>query len=1438
LIRKLAFIAAIILLFSSFAFAQSTTVSGTITDTPDGQAWFGGTYSFVFRVSPSNPTAQYFWNGVPFSSAQTIAGALDGSAHYSVSVPSSTSITPAGSTWDVTFCPLATAACLTVQSVSVTGTTQTFSPSPPSVRINMGSPAPNTRAYRDGELVNGALGQSYFNVTDTFIHVCNILPCTVWNPIGGVINVVSAPSGACTPGSIPQQVIGTGVIYTCQASVWAPIASSGAAAGAQGQYQLNNGGVLGIGNLSEASGVLTNGDDNINRGPNPNGVDIRFYGAHPVNLNSGSLVSTCSINASSSTMTVGTAANITNLDGLACVGAGPVQTMTTPSAPTVVPSGAASLSGTGVLVNSPLGSTPYSIKIAMCDVGYGCTAASPAATITNGPANLGMRGPTISTITSCVSGTTNTFTCLVGSTAEMSAGMTVVIKGTTDDKEFGGVKQIASVVDGTHFTYLSGVDASRGISTTTATGGTVYYAQGLKVVLPTPTGAGAFYLIYGPTTGAYNLIGVSLPANLGYSDATYNVWEYYGTTMSGGMVLPWWAPTTAPSSPFNDMLVTKITNISGTTVTVATPASTTVAGNAMRPDNVPAILAAYNASFTFSGGGGMLYFPVIPEVGGTLQGFTISSYLSLNGAAVSQASRLGISGTLKFNGNWNGDLTLNPIASAAGGFGVQPHNQIFVQGAYPGIWRTGGSWNGTTISSTGNGYLLMFDTSQYMYLTNNAFSAGGTTDFMGVLIYRWPFSTLGFGTWWVNNVFASGMTQGDGQTMTPFVIIKNDTEINMHYFPMSIKGMWFGPSSNGLVADLDMGEENQGLSDMPLFSFYYTGGTIGGAVKIHNVTLDTSGYSIAAALPDSASGALGFPLTLENISQAASATPYLTGKPFAGVTVTGMASNAPNLLGQNLNTTILSLGNNGAGGIMVPSVTQSAIISTGNITLTNNMGVLVQNGTGTITVDTTLGDGRGWDVICQSGSCTLTVNAGTLSGNGATGNIVIPANQGVHVFLKGGNAFAYGLGGGGSGGSPGGTTDALQYNGGGSSFGGVNSPTVNGNYAVNYNVIAGAAVAPSINLPGVPVNAQTGTTYTIGAANTWNDRGTVITASNSSAQTYTMVNPSTTGFGLNFFYVIKNIGTGTVTENASGFTVNGGTSLIIPPATTVFHWSDGVNYFASRIPDLGAFTNCTGAGNALQFTAATGLFSCGSSSSGVSSFTGDVGGVVSNNLSTGAVVLTFANAPVHKYLGNNTGTPAAPAYFNIVDGDLTIASHAALYNASNVWTALQDFSGATMKIPTGAGCTASASAMICYDSTNKNWHIYDNGADAIGAAFASAPTNGDCVKASVSSGNVLLADGGGLVCGIQNTTTTNPTTAVGGNSCSASATTVTMTGVTSTMTFQFTPNADITASVGWGSTGGLVIVAWPTANTLNYKICNQTATSITPGAVTWNVSVR
>ena len=69
-----------------------------------------------------------------------------------------------------------------------------------------------------------------------------------------------------------------------------------------------------------------------------------------------------------------------------------------------------------------------------------------------------------------------------------------------------------------------------------------------------------------------------------------------------------------------------------------------------------------------------------------------------------------------------------------------------------------------------------------------------------------------------------------------------------------------------------------------------------------------------------------------------------------------------------------------------------------------------------------------------------------------------------------------------------------------------------------------------------------------------------------------------------------------------------------------------------------------------------------------------------------------------------------------------------------------------------------------------------------------------------------------------------------------SAQTDTATGTATTDAVIATFNGDPTAVTGYiPSTSGMpTIIAYPTSNTVNFKVCNNTASSITPGAVTIN----
>lgn len=175
----------LILLFPSLCWAQSTTVSGTITDA-GGQAWANGTYTFSFRVAPTNPTATYYWNGSPFPmSSQTIQGTLDTSGHFSVSVPSNTSITPSQSTWDFMVCPIAlgNTDCYTQKQLSITGGTQDISfVHPPAISIDLAHPAyPFVVAYSSSEITTAPLGGIFYNWTTQHYYICEAISATGLN---------------------------------------------------------------------------------------------------------------------------------------------------------------------------------------------------------------------------------------------------------------------------------------------------------------------------------------------------------------------------------------------------------------------------------------------------------------------------------------------------------------------------------------------------------------------------------------------------------------------------------------------------------------------------------------------------------------------------------------------------------------------------------------------------------------------------------------------------------------------------------------------------------------------------------------------------------------------------------------------------------------------------------------------------------------------------------------------------------------------------------------------------------------------------------------------------------------------------------------------------------------------------------------------------------
>lgn len=195
--------ALLFLFFSaSLCCAQSTTVSGTVTDA-GSQTWNNGTITFSFTPNPQYPVGPYTWTGGTLQN--TISGALSGTGTYSLSIPSNSAISPIGTSWTIKVCPLATSPCFTQSAVTITGTTQTVNITPPAILINLQQPpASPPLAYSTSEITGAAIDSAYYNLTLQVEQYCSAVSgntCTTWVTRGS-----GAPGGLPTLDQVLNQV--------------------------------------------------------------------------------------------------------------------------------------------------------------------------------------------------------------------------------------------------------------------------------------------------------------------------------------------------------------------------------------------------------------------------------------------------------------------------------------------------------------------------------------------------------------------------------------------------------------------------------------------------------------------------------------------------------------------------------------------------------------------------------------------------------------------------------------------------------------------------------------------------------------------------------------------------------------------------------------------------------------------------------------------------------------------------------------------------------------------------------------------------------------------------------------------------------------------------------------------------------------------------------
>jgi hypothetical protein len=461
-----------------------------------------------------------------------------------------------------------------------------------------------------------------------------------------------------------------------------------------------------VGPIASASGAQTNVANNWTapqniladfhtKGPNPNWDVSQFGGYIGPNYDT---PTTGSISAGSSTLTVASAMDFANAQGVLVVGAGPAPVIATPQAPAVTPI-------------AQTGSTPLSYCVADTDWFDGRTPCSAPGTTATGFSAFGLQSYTISgwsatngvvTITTSAphniptskyngqlwpqievqAGSTNSGYCEGAWTAVGVPSSTTLqftrygVPDTTMNACTGGALRVLPRVIlkwDSHYTYtvtnagcsgstatltvnpglfgpngtwivpyyvkavIAGVSDSH-YNTTATVGGwsgtnnTLSYTVSGGSCSGVNTGnlGGTVSLVPGKAVKnhlIYRCAGAScaLPANAGnyalVGVATGNDGYFVdnGTSPSVGAVDLGDASSTAPTSATNEYLSTTISNVSGTTFTLAANATNTVSGSKVFHDNTPNLLATCAAMPTsgMNGNGGHIIIPAAMMVSGS-----------------------------------------------------------------------------------------------------------------------------------------------------------------------------------------------------------------------------------------------------------------------------------------------------------------------------------------------------------------------------------------------------------------------------------------------------------------------------------------------------------------------------------------------------------------------------------------------------------------------------------------------------------------------------------------------------------------------------------------------------------------------------------------------------------------------------------------------------
>jgi hypothetical protein len=489
--------------------------------------------------------------------------------------------------------------------------------------------------------------------------------------------------------------------------------------------------------------------------------DITAYGARAV-THAPSTTASCNANTS---VTVESAVGFQKGDGVVIYGCGATEAMSTPIAPTVTPGITNTLTVPDAVLTTLAGRSTYLYKLVNRDKFGGLTLPSPATTLTTGPATLGENQLSISTLS--LSG--SRLTVVMTAPENLAQGELVHITGTSNEV-FHAWANISSIKSRTTFVIDNyPVYSASGIS---ARGGTLTYYTGNQITWRN-TGSNIWETIICASRpadlGAYHVIGLSYPLNSGIAFSSNTTFTDWGAKLTSKPTLPSYISDSicTAGSATNDYLSTTITNILGTTITVANAASQKASGKTFLYDAAPGITAAFNHAGN-SGNYGTVLIPT-PTANGTYYVNSLLDLSSFGNIPLREEGPLQLNETMIGPLRWTGVTAGHCCGAATYGLQVPV---VGVNTAWPGVY-----WlneiplmDNLGFSASGNQAIDVFiDAGQNQggVLDKITFETGSTGDYtgMGLVVRGNPFNQT-----FRNLVFVNGPGNGGSfadSTWTP-----------------------------------------------------------------------------------------------------------------------------------------------------------------------------------------------------------------------------------------------------------------------------------------------------------------------------------------------------------------------------------------------------------------------------------------------------------------------------------------------------------------------------------------------------------------------------------------------------------------------------------------------------------------------------------------------